>query len=196
MPPCFGSVEKAGCPESSPENTKPVTNQRIDQSTQRLPECSRRQHEASTANASTAVCAYSPCQIALAAALPVLAGWAMLQRSFRRRVAHLTAHSRALPEDFAMAISFTPCTPGFAAECTCVDIGRPLTPQEAAVIDGGMDRYAVLVFRREAPLTTEQQIAFTKNFGELEPPYTQIQSPDGKRFDNPALSDISNLGPG
>src|SRR5215213_3002432 len=66
---------------------------------------------------------------------------------FRRRVAHLTAHSRALSEDFAMATRFTPFTPGFAAECTGVDIGRPLTPQEAAVIDGGMDRYAVLVFR-------------------------------------------------
>jgi len=95
-----------------------------------------------------------------------------------------------------MAISFTPFNPGFAAECTGVDIGRKLTPQEAASIDEGMDRYAVLAFRREAPLTTEQQIAFTKNFGEIEPPYTQIQSPDGKRFDNPALSDISNLGPG
>jgi len=51
----------------------------------------------------------------------------------------------------------------------------------------------VLAFRREAPLTAGQQIAFTTNFGQLEPPYTQIQSPEGKRLDNPALSDISNL---
>src|SRR6185437_1700067 len=35
-----------------------------------------------------------------------------------------------------------------------------------------------------------------KNFGELEPPYTQIQSPEGTRLGNPALADISNLGPG
>src|SRR3954454_9182256 len=141
MPPCFGSVEMAGCPESKAENTKAVTNQRIDQSTQLLPKCSRRHHEAPTGNASTVVSACSPCRIALAAALPVLSSCAMLQGSFRRRVAHLTAHSRALPEDFAMAIRFTPFTPGFAAECTGVDIGRSLTPQEAAVIDGGMDRY-------------------------------------------------------
>src|SRR5262245_14021494 len=95
-----------------------------------------------------------------------------------------------------MAITFTPLAPTLAAECSGVDIGRGLTSDEAWAIDEGMDQYAVLVFRRTEPLTTEQQIAFTKNFGELEPPYTQIQSPDGKRLDNPALADISNLGPG
>jgi len=95
-----------------------------------------------------------------------------------------------------MAVTFTPLNPVFAAACSGVDIAQPLTPEDAAAIDEGMDRYAVLVFRRETPLTADQQIAFTKNFGELEPPYTQIQSPDGKRLDNPALSDISNLGPG
>jgi alpha-ketoglutarate-dependent 2,4-dichlorophenoxyacetate dioxygenase len=95
-----------------------------------------------------------------------------------------------------MSVTFTPLTPVIAAECAGVDIGRSLSAEDAAAIDAGMDRHAVLVFRRETPLTTEQQIAFTKNFGELEPPYTQITSPEGKRLDNPALSDISNLGPG
>ena len=95
-----------------------------------------------------------------------------------------------------MAVTFTPRHPVIAAECSGVDIGRNLTADEAASIDAGMDRYAVLVFRRDVPLTGEQQIAFTKNFGELEPPYTQIQSTDGKRLANPALADISNLGPG
>jgi alpha-ketoglutarate-dependent 2,4-dichlorophenoxyacetate dioxygenase len=95
-----------------------------------------------------------------------------------------------------MAITFTPLHPVIAAECSGVDIGEPLGPAEAAAIDEGMDRYAVLVFRRGIPLTTEQQIAFTRNFGELEPPYTQIQSPEGKRLGSPHLADISNLGPG
>src|SRR5215211_4277807 len=94
-----------------------------------------------------------------------------------------------------MAITFTPLHPTIGAECSGIDIAEKLTPETAAAIDEGMDRYAVLVFRRTTPLTTEQQIAFSKNFGELEPPYTQIQSPDGKRLDDPALSDISNLGP-
>src|SRR5436309_12873701 len=95
-----------------------------------------------------------------------------------------------------MPITFTSLAPTLAAECRGVNIGRPLSAEEAAAIDAGMDRYAVLVFRRKTPLSTEQQIAFTKNFGELEPPYTQIQSPEGKRLDSPHLADISNLGPG
>src|SRR4051812_45817057 len=95
-----------------------------------------------------------------------------------------------------MAITFSPLHSTIGAECAGVEIARPLTPEETATIDEGMDRYAVLVFRRDKPLSTEQQIAFTKNFGELEPPYTQIQSPDGKRLDSPHLADISNLGPG
>jgi alpha-ketoglutarate-dependent 2,4-dichlorophenoxyacetate dioxygenase len=94
-----------------------------------------------------------------------------------------------------MAITFTPLHPVIAADCSGVDIGEPLGPAEAAAIDEGMDRYAVLVFRRGIPLTTEQQIAFTRNFGELERPYTQIQSPEGKRLGSPHLADISNLGP-
>src|ERR1051325_2273409 len=100
------------------------------------------------------------------------------------------------PRKFAMGITFTPLHQTIGAECSGVDIAEPLTPEQVATIDQGMDRYAVLVFRRKEPLTTEQQIAFTQNFGELEPPYTQIQSPDGKRLDSPHLADISNLGPG
>ena len=95
-----------------------------------------------------------------------------------------------------MAITFTPLHPVIGAECSGLDIGEPLSPAEASAIDEGMDRYAVLVFRRGKPLTAEQQIAFTRNFGDLEPPYTQIQSPEGKRLGSPHLADISNLGPG
>src|SRR5579884_797880 len=95
-----------------------------------------------------------------------------------------------------MAIRFTPLHPVIGAECSGVDISQPLREEAAAAIDEGMDRYAVLVFRQGRPLATEQQIAFTQNFGELEPPYTQISSPEGKRLDDPALADISNLGPG
>jgi alpha-ketoglutarate-dependent 2,4-dichlorophenoxyacetate dioxygenase len=95
-----------------------------------------------------------------------------------------------------MPVTFTPLHPVIAAECSGVDISRPLTADQTAAIDAGMDRYAVLVFRQGTPPTTEQQIAFTRNFGDLEAPYRQIQAAEGKRLDNPALSDISNLGPG
>ena len=94
-----------------------------------------------------------------------------------------------------MSIRFTPLHPVFAAECTGIDIANALTRDDAAWIDAGMDQYGVLVFRRDLPLTTDQQIAFTRHFGELEAPYTQIQAAEGTRWDNPALSDISNISP-
>jgi alpha-ketoglutarate-dependent 2,4-dichlorophenoxyacetate dioxygenase len=94
-----------------------------------------------------------------------------------------------------MSLTFTPLHPVFAAECAGVDIAKPISPEIAAQIEAGMDRYAVLVFRRDAPLTTRQQIDFTKSLGELEPPYTRVLAKGGERLDNPALSDISNLTP-
>ena len=95
-----------------------------------------------------------------------------------------------------MAATFAPLHPVFVAECSGVDIGEPLSTKNAAAIQDGMDRYAVLVFRRGVPLTTAQQLAFTQALGELEPPYTQIRPEEGMRLDSPRLSDISNLGPG
>jgi len=94
-----------------------------------------------------------------------------------------------------MAIDFMPVHPVIGAECSGVDISQPLMPADAAAIDAGMDRYAVLVFRNKVPLTTDQQIGFTRNFGDLEAPYTQIQAAEGTRWNNPALSDISNISP-
>ena len=94
-----------------------------------------------------------------------------------------------------MAISLTPLHPVIGAECSDVDISQPLTKVDAAAIDTGMDRYAVLVFRQGTPLTTEQQLAFTLNFGELEAPYTQIQAAQGVRWNTAGLSDISNISP-
>ena len=95
-----------------------------------------------------------------------------------------------------MELTFTPLHPVFVAQCSGVDIARPLSAEAVAAIERGMDRYAVLVFRRDAPLSTEQQIAFTSSLGELEPEYRKIQPEEGVRLANPRLSDISNLGPG
>jgi alpha-ketoglutarate-dependent 2,4-dichlorophenoxyacetate dioxygenase len=95
-----------------------------------------------------------------------------------------------------MSLTFKPLQPLFAAECTGVDIGEPLSAQQANEIVDGMDRYAVLVFRRAEPLTTAQQIAFTKSLGELEPYYRKIEPEEGRRLADERLSDISNLAPG
>ena len=95
-----------------------------------------------------------------------------------------------------LGLTFTPLHPVIAAECGGVDIGAPISSAIAAAIEDAMDRYAVLVFRRGTPLSTEQQIRFTRSLGELEPPYTRIEPEEGRRLDNPLLSDISNLAPG
>lgn len=95
-----------------------------------------------------------------------------------------------------MSITFTPLHPVFAAECSGVDPAEPLTSAAAEAVHAGMDRYAVLVFRRSQPLSTQQQLAFTQNLGELEALYTTIRAADGMRLDSERLSDISNLGPG
>jgi alpha-ketoglutarate-dependent 2,4-dichlorophenoxyacetate dioxygenase len=66
-----------------------------------------------------------------------------------------------------MAVTINPLTPGFAGEVSGVDITRPLSRQDVAAIDQGMNRYGVLVFHGQN-VTDEQQIAFSRNFGELE----------------------------
>ncbi|HTD91841.1 MAG TPA: TauD/TfdA family dioxygenase [Burkholderiales bacterium] len=95
-----------------------------------------------------------------------------------------------------LGLTFSPLHPVFAAECSGVDIGEPISPAIADAIHDAMDQYAVLVFRRTVALTTEEQIRFTRSLGELEGLYTKIQPEEGVRLDNPLLSDISNLAPG
>jgi len=92
-----------------------------------------------------------------------------------------------------MAVSIQPLHPVFAGEVTGVDCSRPLSPRETAAIEAGMDRYAVLIFR-DQPLTDQQQIAFTRHFGELEGYNTpgHIRRRDDSRL-GPGIADFSNL---
>src|SRR6266852_8971306 len=76
---------------------------------------------------------------------------------------------------------------------TGVDLTKPISREEAATIEAGMDRYGVLVFRSQA-ISDEQQIAFTRNFGEFESYNTS--GTVRKREDNrlgPGIADLSNL---
>src|SRR5713226_5520292 len=92
-----------------------------------------------------------------------------------------------------MPISIPPLTPAFACEVAAIDCRRPLDPDEVAAIEAGMDAYAVLVFRNQ-PLTDEQQIAFTRQFGELENYGTpgHIRRREEQRL-GPGIADFSNL---
>jgi len=69
-----------------------------------------------------------------------------------------------------MALTLHPLTPAFAAEVSGVDLRNPLSGEDVAAIDAGMDRFAVLVFHGQA-ISDEQQMAFTLNFGGIEHAY-------------------------
>jgi alpha-ketoglutarate-dependent 2,4-dichlorophenoxyacetate dioxygenase len=81
----------------------------------------------------------------------------------------------------------------FVGEATGIDISQPLSAQDVAEIEAGMDRHGVLVFR-DQPLTDEQQCTFSRNFGELEVTLIgQMTKPEDRRLSMNELGDISNL---
>ena len=92
-----------------------------------------------------------------------------------------------------MPLSIRQIHPVFVGEVTGVDIGKPLMPDAVAAIEAGMDRYAVLVFHNQ-PITDEQQMAFTRNFGAIEDARGgNVTKPDDKRL-TVGMNDVSNLG--
>jgi alpha-ketoglutarate-dependent 2,4-dichlorophenoxyacetate dioxygenase len=92
-----------------------------------------------------------------------------------------------------MSITISELTPGFVGEVAGIDITQVLTPAQAAELEAGMDRYAVLVFHGQ-PFTDEQQKAFSTNFGPLENTSTgSVITPAGRRLDA-YMADVSNLG--
>jgi len=92
-----------------------------------------------------------------------------------------------------MPVSICQLHPVFVGEVSGVDLRRPLTPDEVRAIEAGMDRYAVLVFH-DQDITDEEQIAFTRNFGEIENSAGgNVTKPHEKRLDS-LMNDVSNLG--
>jgi alpha-ketoglutarate-dependent 2,4-dichlorophenoxyacetate dioxygenase len=82
---------------------------------------------------------------------------------------------------------------GFVGEVTGIDICKPLSSDEVAAVERGMDQYAVLTFP-DQPLTDEQQVVFSQNFGELEITLAgQMAKPEDRRFQQLELGDISNF---
>jgi alpha-ketoglutarate-dependent 2,4-dichlorophenoxyacetate dioxygenase len=92
-----------------------------------------------------------------------------------------------------MALTISPLHPAFAGEVSGVDCRRPLGPEEVGAIDAGMDEYAVLVFRDQS-ITDEQQIAFTRHFGDLENYNTpgHVRKREDQRL-GAGIADFSNL---
>ena len=92
-----------------------------------------------------------------------------------------------------MAVEIKALTPGFIGEVSGVDLTKALTPDEAATIEDGMDRLAVLIFH-DQHITDEQQLAFSVNFGEIERPDKKSNITQAKdRRLSEDMADISNL---
>ena len=92
-----------------------------------------------------------------------------------------------------MNLSIRQIHPVFVGAVSGTDLARPLSREEVAAIEAGMDRYAVLVFR-DQKITDEQQMAFSRNFGALEDARGgNISKPEDKRL-QVGMNDVSNLG--
>jgi alpha-ketoglutarate-dependent 2,4-dichlorophenoxyacetate dioxygenase len=91
-----------------------------------------------------------------------------------------------------MAITIRQVGPCFAGEVDGIDLARPLSPEDAAAIHAGMDRYAVLVFHGR-PVTLEQQMVFTLALGPIEQAIdTGLREANGYRIPT-TFADVSNL---
>ena len=92
-----------------------------------------------------------------------------------------------------MTIAIRQIHPLFVGEVSGVDVSQPLSREEVAALEAGMDRYAVLVFH-DQHLTDEQQMAFSRNFGALEDARGgNITRPEDRRL-QVGMNDVSNLG--
>ena len=92
-----------------------------------------------------------------------------------------------------MPIAVRQLHPVFAGEVSGIDCREPLQSGEIAAIHAGMNEYAVLVFR-DQNIIDEEQIAFTRQFGELEN-YNRpghVRRREDHRL-GPGIADFSNL---
>ncbi len=81
--------------------------------------------------------------------------------------------------------------PFFGGVASGIDITKPLTKEQAAEIEKGMDEFGVMVFHDQR-LTDETQMAFSRNFGELELATNNLRDSKEQRL-GAHIADISNL---
>ncbi|HTB48013.1 MAG TPA: TauD/TfdA family dioxygenase [Acetobacteraceae bacterium] len=95
-----------------------------------------------------------------------------------------------------MTISIRPIDPVsrpfFAGEVSGIDITLPLTGSDVAAVAAGMDAFGVLVFHGQH-FTDETQLAFSRNFGELELATGDLTFGRERRRLEAHVNDISNL---
>ena len=89
-----------------------------------------------------------------------------------------------------MGLEVKPILPKFGAECSGLDLTRPLSPEELKQVTDAMDRYGVCVYR-DTGLNDEQHVLFSRNFGYLE----RVPAREGIKMRLPfrELFDASNI---
>ena len=90
-----------------------------------------------------------------------------------------------------MSLSVTPLHPVFVGEVSGIDLRQPLDQASVQALEAAINRYGVLVFH-DQPITDEQQMAFSRNFGELETTVRAYRKDFVPRLDL-HIADISNL---
>jgi alpha-ketoglutarate-dependent 2,4-dichlorophenoxyacetate dioxygenase len=105
----------------------------------------------------------------------------------------ITYHSRyiqiRLPES-VMSLKAEPILPNFGAECSGLDLTRPLDQAGVQQVIDAMAQYGVCVFRNTG-MNDDQHVEFSRNFGYLE----RVPRKEGMKFRLPhrELFDASNL---
>ncbi len=89
-----------------------------------------------------------------------------------------------------MSLKVEPILPRFGAECSGLDLTRPLSEDEVRQVTEAMDTWGVCVFR-DTGMNDDQHVEFSRNFGYLE----RVPRREGVRFRLPhrELFDASNL---
>ena len=81
----------------------------------------------------------------------------------------------------------------FVGEVSGVDLSKPISSEDAAIIEDAINQHGVLIFR-DQNITDEQQASFSRHFGKLEVPglKTNITKAKDRRLSK-FMADISNL---
>ena len=87
-------------------------------------------------------------------------------------------------------VQVTPVQGDFVAVVDNVDLAYPLNDDEFAAVEMAFETYGVIVFPAQ-DITDDQQIAFSRRFGPLEP---SVRRHRNRAVSNVFLSDISNVG--
>ena len=76
-----------------------------------------------------------------------------------------------------MPLKVEPILPRFGAECSGLDLTRPLSPDEVRQVTDAMDTWGVTVWRNTG-MNDDQHVEFSRNFGFLE----RVPRREGVRF--------------